>query len=55
MSQHTDLKEEGNKLCKSDDKHEEQQKDKLEDVKKGLQNHRIWGRNIRKYRFYFLK
>jgi len=29
---------------KSDDKHKEQQRDKHEDIKKGLQNHRMWGR-----------
>ena len=42
--------------CKSDEKHKEQQKDKHEDVKKGLQYHRMWGRKISKYRllFFFL-
>ena len=42
--------------CKSDDKHKEHQKDKHEDVKKELQNHKMWGRKVRKYRlFFFLK
>ena len=36
--------------CKSDEKHKEQQKDKHEDVKKGLQNCRMWGRKVRKSR-----
>ena len=39
--------------CKSNDKHKEQQKDKNEDVKKGLQNHTMWGRIVRKYIFFF--
>ena len=34
--------------CKSNDKQKEQQKDKHEDVKKGLQNRRMWGRKVRK-------
>ena len=40
--------------CKSDDKHKEQQKHKREGVEKGLQNHRLWGRKVRKSRL-FLK
>ena len=40
--------------CKSDDKHKEQQKDKHEDVKKGLPNHRMWRRKVRKSRLFFL-
>ena len=32
--------------CKSDDKHKEQKMDKHEDVKKALQNHRMWGRKV---------
>ena len=39
--------------CKNDDKHKEQKKDTHEDVKKGLQSHRMWGRKVRKYRFFF--
>ena len=35
-------------VCKSDDKHREQQKDKHENVKKGHQNHKMWGRKVRK-------
>ena len=35
------------------DKHKEQQKDKYEDVKKGPQNHRMWGRKVRKSRLFF--
>ena len=31
----------------------EQQKDQHEDVKKGLQNHRMWAREVRNYRFFF--
>ena len=38
---------------KSEEKHNEQQKDKHEDVKKGLQNHRMWGRKVRKSRHFF--
>ena len=37
----------------SDDKHKEQQNDKHEDVKKGLQNYTMWGRKVRKYRLFF--
>ena len=33
---------------------EEQQKDKHEDVKKGLKNYRMWGRKVRIYRLIFL-
>ena len=32
--------------CRSKDKHNEWQKDK--DVKKGHQNHKMWGRKVRK-------
>ena len=39
--------------CKSNDKHKEEQKDKHEDVKKGLQKHRMWGRKARKSRLFF--
>ena len=38
---------------KSDNKHKQQQKDKDEDVKKGLQNHRMWGRKLGKSRLFF--
>ena len=38
---------------KSKDKQKEQQKDKHEDVKKGLQNHKMWGRKVRKPRLSF--
>ena len=31
----------------------EQQKDKHEDDKKGLQNHRMWGSKVRKSRLFF--
>ena len=41
--------------CKSDDKHKEQQKDTHEDVKKRLQNHRMWGRKVRTSILLFLK
>ena len=42
------------KTCsKSDDKHKKQQKDKHEDVNKGPQNHRMWGRKVRKSRLLF--
>ena len=35
-----------NTCCKSDNKHKEHQKDKHEDVKKGLQNHKMGGEKI---------
>ena len=35
------------------DKHKEKQKDKNEDVKKELQNHRIWERKVRKSKLFF--
>ena len=38
---------------KRDDKHKEQQKDKHQDVKKWLQNHRMWGRKVKKSRLSF--
>ena len=58
MCQHTDLRvgkkeKEKRNYYNSNDKHKEQQKDKHEDVKKGIQNHRMWGRKIRKYRLFF--
>ena len=37
----------------SDDKHKKQHKDKHEDVKKGHQNHRMWGKKVRKCRLFF--
>ena len=40
--------------CSSDDKYKEQQKNKHEDIKKGLQNHRMWERKVRKSRLFFL-
>ena len=40
--------------CNRDDKQKEKQKDKHEDVKKGLQNHRMWGRKLRKQSIFFL-
>ena len=40
-------------FCKSDKKHKEQQKDKHEDVTKGHQNHRMWGKKVRKCRLFF--
>ena len=49
ISQQTDLKEGEKSYCKSDDKH----KDKHENVKKGFQNHRMWGRKVRKWRIFF--
>ena len=42
----------GKKYCKSDDKHKEHQKYK-HDVKKGHQNHKMWGRKVRISRFFF--
>ena len=41
--------------CRSNDKHKEQQKDKHEDVKKGYQNHKMWGRKVRKSLLFFLE
>ena len=43
----------GGTYCNSDDKHKEQQKHKNEAIKKVLQNRRMWGRKVRKYRFSF--
>ena len=40
---------------KIDNKCKEQQKDKHEEVKKGLQNHKIWGRKVRKSRLFLLE
>ena len=40
--------------CKSDDKHQKQQKDKHENVKNGLQSQRMWGRKVRKSRVFFV-
>ena len=37
----------------SDDKHKEQQKGKQEDGKKGHQNHKMWGKKVRKCRLFF--
>ena len=34
-------------------KHKEQQKGKHEDVKKGYQNDKMWGRKVRKSRLFF--
>ena len=39
---------------KIDDK-KEQQNNKCEDVKKGLQNHKMLGRKVRKSRLFFLE
>ena len=39
--------------CKSDEKHKEQKKEKYKHGKKGLQNHRMWGRKVRKSRLFF--
>ena len=50
--QYADLKEKKN-YCKSNNKHEEQQKDKHEDFKNELQSHRKWGRKVRKSRLFF--
>ena len=38
-------------ICESNDKHKEQKKDK-HDVKRGHQNHKMWGRRLRKCRFF---
>ena len=40
--------------CKRDTKHKEWPKDKHEDVKKGLQKHKMWGRKVRKSKLFFL-
>ena len=54
LSQYTDLK--GKKAyCKSDNKNKKQQKDKHEDAKKKLKNHKMWGRKIRKSRLFYLR
>ena len=42
------IKKEKKSICESDGKHKEQQKDKQEDVKKGHQNHKMWGRRVKK-------
>ena len=47
------LKEKKKTYCKSDEEHKEQKKDKKEDVKKGLQNHRMRVRKVRKSRLFF--
>ena len=38
----------GKTYCKRDNKYKEQQKDKHEDGKKGIQNNRMWRRKVRK-------
>ena len=40
-------------VCKSDRKQKEEQKDKYEAVKKGHQNHKMWGSRVGKYRLIF--
>ena len=40
--------------CKSNDKRKEEQRGKHEDILKGLQNHKMWGRKVRKSRLFFL-
>ena len=47
-------KEKKKSYCKSDDKYKEHQKDKHEDVK-GFQNHRMWGRKVRKSIYIYFK
>ena len=41
------------KYCKNYDKLKEQKKDKHEDVNKGLQNLRMWGKKVRRSRLFF--
>ena len=41
--------------CESDEKHKEQQKDKHEDAKNGHQNHKLWGRKVRKLHSFYIK
>ena len=41
-------------ICKSDRNNKKQQKDKHEDVKQGNENHKMWGRKVRKSRLFFL-
>ena len=48
-------KKNNNNNCKSNDKHMEEQKDIHEDIKKGHQNHKMWGRLVRKSSFFFLE
>ena len=61
MRRYTDLKgknqptNEKTTYCKSDDKHKEQQKDKHEGIKKGVECHRMWGRKVRNSRLFFLE
>ena len=38
-------------ICESNNKHKEQKKEK-HDVKRGHQNHKMWGRRLRKCRFF---
>ena len=45
-------KKEKKTYCKRDHKHKEKQKDKHEDVKNGHQNHKLWGRKVRKSRVF---
>ena len=55
ISQHTDLKKEKKNYGKSDDKHTRNSKRRnMKMLKKGLQNHAMWGRKVRKYRLFFL-
>ena len=52
LSQHTDLKKKKN-YGKSDDKHTRNSKRRNMMLKKGLQNHAMWGRKVRKYILFF--
>ena len=54
LSKYTD-RERKTSHCKSNDKHKEKQKDKNENVEKGLPNHKMWGGNVIKYKLFFLE
>ena len=41
-------------ICESNNKHKEQKKEK-HDVKRGHQNHKMWGRKVRKCGFLFFR
>ena len=51
INHYSDLKGKKN-YYRSDDKYKKQQKDKHEGILKGHQNHKIWGKKVRKFRLF---
>ena len=55
LSQYRDKKRKKKSTCESNDRHKERKKDKHEDVKKEHQNHKMWGRKVRKPTLFFYR